>query len=366
MSFNLRVLLEEMIERQASDLHLQAGVCPKFRIDGQMQSGTYTERLTPKRTIELAYSVLTKRQKNTFELEHELDFSFGIRNLARFRANCVKQRGCVGMVVRLIPYQVRTLHELGLPASVGDLAERRQGLVLVTGPPGSGKSATLAAMIDKINRERQGHIITIEDPIEYLHSHQNCVVIQREVGSDTSSFSTALRSSLREDPDVIMLGEMLDVRTISAALTIAETGHLVLASMNTNSAAESVARIIDVFPPEQQAQVRAQLAFALEGVITQQLVKRANGHGRTAAVEVMLATADIRALIRRDEMVQVGLAMAGEAEDGMQTMNDSLSSLFLEGAVSREDCLKASPNPDEFLRTIGETPGPERGFLSAG
>jgi twitching motility protein PilT len=360
------VLLEEMIERQASDLHLQAGVCPKFRIDGQLRSGTYSERLTPKRATELAYSVLTQRQKNTFELEHELDFSFGIRNLARFRANCVKQRGCVGMVVRLIPYQVRTLSELGLPASVGDLAERRQGLVLVTGPPGSGKSATLAAMIDKINRERQGHIITIEDPIEYIHAHQNCVVIQREVGSDTSSFSTALRSSLREDPDVIMLGEMLDVRTISAALTIAETGHLVLASMNTNSAAESVSRIIDAFPPEHQAQVRAQLAFALEGAITQQLVKLANGHGRTAAAEVMLATNDIRALIRRDEMVQVGLAMAAEAEDGMQTMNDSLSALFLEETVSREDCLKASPNSDEFLRLIGETTAPDRGFLSAG
>ena len=366
MSFNLKVLLEEMIERQASDLHLQAGVCPKFRIDGQMHSGTYSERLTPKRTTELAYSVLTQRQKNTFESDNELDFSFGIRNLARFRANCVKQRGCAGMVVRLIPYQIPTLHELGLPASVGDLAERRQGLVLVTGPPGSGKSATLAAMIDKINRERQGHIITIEDPIEYTHVHQNCILIQREVGSDTASFATALRSSLREDPDVIMLGEMLDVQTISAALTIAETGHLVLASMNTNSAAESVARIIGVFPPEQQAQVRSQLAYALEGVITQQLVKRANGQGRAAAVSVMLATPDIRALIRQDEMTQVGMVMAAEDEDGMQTMNASLNSLFMEGHVSREECLNASPSPDELLRLIDHVTEPEHGVLSTG
>jgi len=356
MSVNLRALLEEVIEREASDLHITAGECPKLRIDGDITNSTTTYVMSPKDTLQLAYSVLTENQKKRFETEDELDFSFGIQNLARFRGNCFKQRGCVGMVIRMIPFSLKTFSDLGLPPILGKLAEKPRGLVLVTGPTGSGKSTTLAAMIDKINKERKGHIITVEDPIEFIHRHQSCIVNQREVGTDTKSFSTALKYALREDPDVILVGEMRDLDTIGAALTIAETGHLALATLHTNSAAESINRIIDVFPSNQQQQVRAQLAFVLEGVVTQTLLPKAKGRGRAMACEIMVATPAIRALIRDDKVHQIQSALQSGKKHGMQTMNDALYQLYISREVERDECLRVSGDPNEFLRMIGEKP----------
>ncbi|HEU4762836.1 MAG TPA: type IV pilus twitching motility protein PilT [Gemmatimonadales bacterium] len=356
MSFNLRALLEEMIEREASDLHITAGERPKLRIDGDITDSSVQEVLTPKDTLQLAYSVLTENQKKRFETEDELDFSFGIQNLARFRGNVFKQRGCVAVVIRMIPFNVRTFQDLGLPPVVAKLAEKPRGLILVTGPTGSGKSTTLAAVIDKINKERKGHIITVEDPIEFIHRHQSCIVNQREVGTDTKSFGSALKYALREDPDVILVGEMRDLETISAALTIAETGHLALATLHTNSAAESINRIIDVFPSSQQPQVRAQLAFVLEGVLTQTLLQKASGRGRAMAAEIMVATPAIRALIRDDKVHQIYSAMQAGKKHGMQTMNDALYQLYMSREVTSDECLRVSPEPNEFLRAIGEKP----------
>ncbi len=356
MSFNLRALLEEMIEKEASDLHITTGERPKLRVDGDIVDSSVTEILTPKDTLQLAYSVLTENQKKRFETEDELDFSFGIQNLARFRGNCFKQRGCVSMVIRMIPFNVRTFQELGLPPVIAKLAERPRGLILVTGPTGSGKSTTLAAIIDKINKERKGHIITVEDPIEFIHRHQSCIVNQREIGTDTKSFSTALKYALREDPDVILVGEMRDLETIAAALTIAETGHLALATLHTNSAAESINRIIDVFPSNQQSQVRAQLAFVLEGVVTQTLLPKARGRGRVMACEIMVATPAIRALIRDDKIHQIYSAMQAGKKHGMQTMNDALYQLYTNREVVQEECERVSSEPKEFLRMIGVTP----------
>jgi len=364
MSFNLRALLEEMIEREASDLHITAGERPKLRIDGDITDSSVTDVLTPKDTLQLAYSVLTENQKKRFETEDELDFSFGIQNLARFRGNCFKQRGCVAVVIRMIPFNVRTFQDLGLPPVVAKLAERPRGLILVTGPTGSGKSTTLAAIIDKINKERKGHIITVEDPIEFIHRHQSCIVNQREVGTDTKSFGSALKYALREDPDVILVGEMRDLETISAALTIAETGHLALATLHTNSAAESINRIIDVFPSNQQSQVRAQLAFVLEGVLTQTLLQKAHGRGRAMAAEIMVATPAIRALIRDDKIHQIYSSMQSGKKHGMQTMNDALYQLYMGREVTQEECLRVSPDPNEFLRAIGEKPHDDGDILA--
>jgi twitching motility protein PilT len=356
MSVNLRALLEEMIEKEASDLHCTAGERPKLRVDGDMADSSVPDVLTPKDTLQLAYSVLTENQKKRFEQEDELDFSFGIQNLARFRGNVFKQRGCVALVIRMIPFNVRTFQDLGLPPVIAKLAERPRGLVLVTGPTGSGKSTTLAAMIDKVNKERKGHIITVEDPIEFIHRHQGCIVNQREVGTDTKSFANALKYSLREDPDVILVGEMRDLETIAAALTIAETGHLAFATLHTNSAAESINRIIDVFPHNQQSQVRAQLAFVLEGVITQTLLPKAKGRGRVMACEIMVATPAIRALIRDEKIHQIYSAMQAGKKFGMQTMNDSLYQLWMNRDVSEDECLRVSGDPNEFLRMIGQKP----------
>jgi len=356
MTVNLRALLEEMIEKEASDLHVTAGERAKLRIDGEIVNASAPDMLTAKDTLSLAYSVLTENQKKRFETEDELDFSFGIQNLARFRGNCFKQRGCVAMVVRMIPFNVRTFEDLGLPPVVAKLAERPRGLVLVTGPTGSGKSTTLAAMIDKINRERKGHILTVEDPIEFIHRHQSCIVNQREVGTDTKTFGNALKYALREDPNFILVGEMRDLETIAATLTIAETGHLALATLHTNSAAESINRIIDVFPSSQQTQVRAQLAFVLEGVITQTLLAKAKGRGRSLAAEIMVCTPAIRALIRDDKVHQIYSALQAGKKHGMQTMNDALYQLYVNREVTQEECLRASSDPVEFLRMCGETP----------
>jgi twitching motility protein PilT len=360
MPINLRALLEEMIEKDASDLHIVAGERPKLRVDGDIVNASTEEVLTPKDTLSLAYSVLTENQKKRFETENELDFSFGIQNLARFRGNCFKQRGCVSVVIRQIPFNVKTFEDLGLPAVVAQLADRPRGLVLVTGPTGSGKSTTLAAMIDKINKELKGHIITVEDPIEFIHRHQSCIVNQREIGTDTNSFSAALKYALRQDPDVVLIGEMRDLETIQAALTIAETGHLAFATLHTNSAMESINRIIDVFPSHQQSQVRAQLAFVLEGVLTQTLLQKAKGRGRVMAAEIMVCTAAIRALIRDDKVHQIESSMQAGKKFGMQTLNDALYQLYMAREVTKDECLRVTSKPNEFLRTIGEIPPDEK------
>ena len=358
--FNLRSLLEEMIERGASDLHITAGERPKLRVDGDIVDASVTEVMSPKDTLSLAYSVLTENQKKRFELEDELDFSFGIQNLARFRGNVFKQRGCVAMVLRMIPFNILTFDDLGLPAVVAQLADKPRGLILVTGPTGSGKSTTLAAVLDRINKSRKGHIITVEDPIEFIHAHQSCIVNQREVGTDTRSFAAALKYALREDPDVILVGEMRDLETIAAALTIAETGHLVLATLHTNSAAESINRIIDVFPSNQQSQVRAQLAFVLEGVMTQTLLQKATGRGRVMCAEIMVATPAIRALIRDDKVHQIYSALQSGKKFGMQTMNDALHQAYMQRLITKEEALRAASDRSEFLRMIGEKPMEEQ------
>jgi len=345
-----------MIERDASDLHVTAGDRPKLRVDGDIVNSSVEQVLTPRDTLQLAYSVLTENQKKRFEMEDELDFSFGIANLSRFRGNVFKQRGCVTMVIRCIPFQIKTFAELQLPAVIASFAERPRGLVLVTGPTGSGKSTTLASMIDKINTERRGHIITVEDPIEFSHRHRNCIINQREVGADTRSFASALKYALREDPDVILIGEMRDLETIQAALTIAETGHLVFATLHTNSAAEAINRIIDVFPSHQQSQVRAQLAFVLEGIITQVLLPKLTGRGRAMAAEVLVVTPAIRALIRDDKVHQIYSLMQSGKKFGMQTMNDALYQLYVNRLVSADECTRSSGDPNEFLRMIGKGP----------
>ncbi|MEP6506966.1 MAG: type IV pilus twitching motility protein PilT [Gemmatimonadales bacterium] len=361
MGLNLRALLEEMVTVGASDLHIVAGECPKLRIDGDITSAQTRGILRPKDTLQLAYSVLTEQQKKRFEMEDELDFSFGIASLARFRGNCFRQRGCVSMVIRQIPFSIKTFQDLGLPPSIAKMAEKPRGLVLVTGATGSGKSTTLAALIDKINRERKGHIITVEDPIEFIHKHQGCLINQREVGTDTKSFATALKYALREDPDVILVGEMRDLETIQAALTIAETGHLAFATLHTNSAPEAINRIIDVFPSHQQSQVRAQLAFVLEGIVTQTLVPKATGRGRAMAAEVLVVTPAIRALIRDDKVHQIYSSMQSGKKFGMQTLNDALYALYVGKEISEEEALKVTSLPDEFLRMIGkEVSGDEK------
>jgi twitching motility protein PilT len=352
-TISLRLLLDEMLEREASDLHLTVGERPKLRVDGKLVDAGIDVTLRPKDTMALAYSVLTEQQKKKFEQENELDFSFSIENVSRFRANLFRQRGSIGAAIRQIPFGIKTFEELGLPAIVPKLAERPRGLVLVTGPTGSGKSTTLAAMIDKINHERQCHVITIEDPIEFVHFHKRALVNQREVGSDTKTFTAALKHVLRQDPDVILIGEMRDLETIAAALTVAETGHLAFATLHTNSAAETINRVIDVFPAHQQGQVRAQLAFVLEGVVTQTLLPRSSGRGRAVALEVLIATPAIRALIREDKVHQIYSALQSGKKYGMQTLNDSLYALYAQRIVTRDECLRVSSDPKELSRMIG-------------
>jgi twitching motility protein PilT len=353
--FNLRTMLQEMIDRKASDLHITAGVRAKLRIDGEMEDSNVDYILQPKDTLQVAYSVLTENQKKRFEMEDELDFSFGISGLARFRGNCFKQRGCVAMVIRQIPFKIKTFEQLNLPKILADLSDRPRGLVLVTGPTGSGKSTTLAAMLDRINKNVKGHMLTIEDPIEFIHTHQGCIVNQREIGTDTKSFSNSLKYALRQDPDVVLIGEMRDLETISAGITIAETGHLAFATLHTNSAAESINRIIDVFPSHQQSQVRAQLAFCLEGIVTQTLLPKIGG-GRAMAAEILVMTGAIRALIRDDKIHQIYSSMQAGKKFGMQTMNDALYQLYLTKQVTADDCLRASSDQGELMRMMGMMP----------
>ncbi|UCG52398.1 MAG: type IV pilus twitching motility protein PilT [Candidatus Latescibacterota bacterium] len=350
---NLRDLLHEMIEKRASDLHITAGLPPQLRIDGQI-IGTTHPMLTPEDTMQITYSVLNEEQQKRFEKDNELDFSFGVKGLSRFRANVFLQRGVVSLAIRQIPYEIMDMKELGLPPVIEKLAEKQQGLILVTGPTGCGKSTTLASVIDKVNRERTSHIITIEDPIEFIHQHKSCIVNQREVKADTQSFGAALKHVLRQDPDVILIGEMRDLETMAAALTIAETGHLTLATLHTNSTYESINRIVDSFPASQQDQIRAQLAFVLEGVITQQLIPRANGRGRVLVCEVMVCTPAIRAVIRDDKVHQIyGLMQAGQ-KFGMQTMNQGLFNAAIKGDITIDEATRRSSDPEELANMLGE------------
>jgi twitching motility protein PilT len=360
LKVNLHQLLRAMIEKGASDMHVTTGSPPLLRIDGQIVP-LKLPPLSPVETKQLCYSVLTEDQKIQFEKNKELDLSFGVKNLSRFRANIFMQRGAVSGAFRSIPFKILSFDELGLPQIVIDLASKPRGLVLVTGPTGSGKSTTLASIIDKINSETRQHIITIEDPIEYLHPHKRCIVNQREVGTDTMRFRDALKYVLRQDPDVVLVGEMRDLETIEAALTIAETGHLVFATLHTNSAVQSINRIIDVFPPHQQSQVRAQLSFVLEGVLSQLLLPRAGTPGRVLALEIMIPNAAIRNLIREDKVHQIYSQMqVGQTKHGMQTLNQSLYSLYLRRLITLEEATGRSGEPDELKNMIdGRMPAPQ-------
>ncbi len=352
---NLHQLLKAMIEKGASDLHITTGSPPQLRIDGQLVP-LKMPPLTPVETKQLCYSILTDAQKHHFEEENELDLSFGVKNLSRFRANVFMQRGAVSGSFRTIPFKILSFDELGLPKVVQDLSEKPRGLVLVTGPTGSGKSTTIASILDKVNSERHEHILTVEDPIEYLHPHKNCIVNQREVGADTDSFTKALKYVLRQDPDVILIGEMRDLETIEAALVIAETGHLVFATLHTNSCVQTINRILDVFPPYQQAQVRQQLTFVLEGVLSQTLIPKASGSGRILAVEVMVPNSAIRNLIREEKVHQIyGQMQVGQSNHGMQTLNQSLGMLVARRQITVDDALARSPEMDE-LRQIMASP----------
>lgn len=350
----LRALLEEMVARDASDLHVTAGIPPRLRIDGALADARQGDTLAPRQAAELVDSVLTQAGREQLSAGGEIDFAFDLAGLARFRCSCFRRRGQPAMALRRIPTEIPRLEDLRLPGVVRRLVERPRGLVLVTGPTGSGKSTTLAAMLNLINETRRGHIVTIEDPVEFVHPSRGCVVSQREVGSDTMSFAAALRSATRQDPDVILIGEMRDPETISAALTIAETGHLVLATLHTNSAAASVHRIIDVFASGRQAQVRAQLALVLEGVVTQNLLPRGRGRGRLAACEVLICTPAVRAAIRDRKVHQIPSMMQAGRKHGMQTMNDALRRLRMRGEVSTEAALRCSPDPAELLRSLGD------------
>jgi twitching motility protein PilT len=351
---NMHQLLKAMIEKGASDLHITTGTSPQLRIDGKLHP-LRMPPLSPPETKQLCYSVLTDAQKHRFEENNELDLSFSVQKLSRFRGNIFIQRGNVSGAFRAIPYTIPTVEELGLPKIISQLGEKPRGLILVTGPTGSGKSTTLAAIINKINQERNEHIVTIEDPIEYLHPHKGCIVNQREVGADTESFKMALKYILRQDPDVVLIGEMRDLETIEAALTVAETGHLAFGTLHTNSALQTINRIVDVFPPYQQAQIRAQLSFVLEGVLCQSLLPRANGPGRAMALEVMIPNSAIRNLIREDKIHQIYSSMqVGQEKFGMQTMNQSLASLYQRRMISLEDAMGRSADVDELRNLIGQ------------
>ena len=335
MAVTLSDLLKKLLELNGSDLHITTNSPPQIRVHGHLQPLDMPP-LTPAETKALAYSVMTDAQKHRFEEDLELDFSFGMKGLARFRANIFNQRGAAGAVFRVIPFEIKSFQQLNLPPVVSKLCDRPRGLILVTGPTGSGKSTTLAAMIDKINTDRHDHIITIEDPIEFVHQHKNCLVNQREVHADTKSFGNALRAALREDPDVVLIGEMRDLETIEAALRIAETGHLTFGTLHTNSAASTINRVIDVFPSHQQSQIRAQLSLVLEGIMCQALLAKIGGQGRAMAMEILIPNAAVRNLIREDKIHQIYSAMqSGQDKFGMQTFNQSLATAYFQKQIGR-------------------------------
>ncbi len=349
----LQDFLRIVAEKDGTDLHITSDSPPMMRVHGQLRALPFPP-LAATDTKHLCYSVLTETQKHRFEEAQELDFSFGIRGLSRFRGNLFVQRGAVGGAFRTIPYAARPLAELGLPPVVGELTRQPRGLVLVTGPTGSGKSTTLAAMIDKINQERHEHIVTLEDPIEFVHTHKHCIINQREVYADTHSFSEALRHVLRQDPDVVLIGEMRDLETVMSALTVAETGHLVLSTLHTNSAVQTINRIIDIFPEQQQPQVRAQLSLILQAVVSQQLIPRLDGRGRVLAVEVMIPNPAIRNLIRENKIHQLySQLQVGQSKFGMQTMTQSLLDLYTRRLISFEEAMGHATEPDELRPMLG-------------
>ncbi len=352
----LNQMLKTMVEQGGSDLHITTNSPPQVRVDGVLKPLNLPP-LTPTETKQIAYSILTDNQKHRLEEDLELDFSFGIKGLARFRANVFHQRGAIAAAFRQIPYEIRSFRELGLPTVVEKICEKPRGLVLVTGPTGSGKSTTLAAMLDKVNRERAEHIVTIEDPVEYLHSHKKCIVNQRELHADTHSFANALRSALRQDPDVVLIGEVRDFETVESALRIAETGHLTFATLHTNSAAQTINRIVDIFPAHQQGQIRVQLSFVLEGILCQSLLPRATGKGRALAMEILVPNAAIRNLIREDKVHQIyGMMQTGQAKYGMQTFNQALAALYFKRAISLQTALNRSSYPEELQEIISRGP----------
>jgi twitching motility protein PilT len=365
MPVTLSDLLKKLLEMNGSDLHITTNSPPQIRVHGHLQPLDMPP-MTPAETKAMAYSVMTDAQKHRFEEDLELDFSFGMKGLARFRANIFNQRGAAGAVFRVIPFEIKSFQQLNLPPVVGKLCERPRGLILVTGPTGSGKSTTLAAMIDKINTERHDHIITIEDPIEFVHQHKNCLVNQREVHADTKSFGNALRAALREDPDVVLIGEMRDLETIEAALRIAETGHLTFGTLHTNSAASTINRVIDVFPAHQQSQIRAQLSLVLEGILCQSLLPKIGGQGRSMAMEILIPNAAVRNLIREDKIHQVYSAMqSGQDKFGMQTFNQSLATLYLNKQITLETAIQRSSIPDELQEMINRGAGLNKSGLAA-
>ena len=359
-SLTLHQLLKVMFEKGASDLHVTTNSPPQLRINGDLIP-LKTPPLGPNETKSLCYSIMTDAQKHKFEEENELDLSFGVKGLSRFRANVFTQRGAVAGSFRAIPFEIKSFEDLKLPQVVKLMSDKPRGLVLVTGPTGSGKSTTLAAMIDRINTIRHDHIVTIEDPIEFVHPHKNCLINQREVGADTNSFQRALKSILRQDPDVVLVGELRDMETIEAALTISETGHLCFATLHTNSCAQTINRIIDVFPAFQQPQVRAQLSFVLEGVLSQTLLPTVGGKGRCLALEVMVPNAAIRNLIREDKVHQIYSQMqVGQAKFGMQTMNQALANLYKKKQVTLDEAMARSSDIDELRQLIAGGPIPQR------
>lgn len=350
-----------MIEKGASDLHITTGSPPRLRVDGKLLPIDHPP-LTPADTKAICYSILTDAQKHKFEENSELDLSFGVKALSRFRANIFMQRGAVAGAFRTIPFNIKTFRDLGLPDIVSEFTKKPRGLILVTGPTGSGKTTSLAAILDVINSDRYDHIITVEDPIEYLHPHKKSLVNQREVNADTISFGAALKYILRQDPDVVLIGEMRDLETIEAALRVSETGHLTFATLHTNSAVQTINRIIDVFPPHQQEQVRTQLSFVLEGIMAQQLIPKKNGQGRVLAIEVLIPNPAIRNLIREDKIHQIySMMQTGQAKFGMQTMNQSLFDLYVKGHLSYEDAVLKSPVPEELMTMLQKSATPQKG-----
>jgi twitching motility protein PilT len=356
MSLDFADLLIEVIERNASDLHLTAGAHPTVRVRGHLIPLDDYPVLTTEQTREIVYSILSNDQRQRLENDWQIDFAYAIPERARFRVNAYYQRAAIGAAFRLIPFSIKSVEELGLPPVMHELARRPRGFVLVTGPTGSGKSTSLASLIDEINETREDHILTIEDPIEFLHSHKRCLVNQRELGSDASSFANALRGALRQDPDVILVGEMRDLETISTALTAAETGHLVFATLHTQDAPQTIDRIIDVFPPYQQQQVRVQLAVALQGIMTQQLLPTADGSGRVVACETLVPTAAVRNLIREGKTHQIYSTMQTGSAHGMMTMDSSLATLVRAGKITRALAEARSTTPDELRRLLGAEP----------
>ena len=344
--------LLDAVSAGASDLHVTVGLPPMIRVRGQVQALDYPA-LTPNVTREMIYDILSNEQRSRLENDWELDFAYSLPRVARFRTNVYFQRGSMGAAFRTIPANVMSFDELGLPSTIKDISDKPRGLVLVTGPTGSGKSTTLASMIDRINETRHEHIMSVEDPIEFLHSHKSCIVNQREVNQDTRSFSEALKRALRQDPDVILVGEMRDLETISLAVTAAETGHLVFGTLHTQDAPQTVDRIIDVFPSHQQAQIRTQLANALQGIVTQTLIPRRDGSGRAVACEILVPTSGIRNLIREGKNHQIYSAMQTGSKFGMQTMDAALVGLLRSGTISREEAEKRTGDPEELNRLMG-------------